>query len=303
MKKATGPRPTPACVRCRYGIAVVRLTRTVRFSINPDPPTDPGTSGPAPAGVNGFGAIPAMHGLGRHYELDASLTGEPDPSTGYLMNIKDIDRVVRAHAVRIIADACRNRPAAQAYELLPELWRALEPHLPGALDSLVWRPSPFMGVQIQRAAPRPTMSTHVLIHQSFDLAAAHRLHSSALSEEENRAFFGKCNNPNGHGHNYKIQTSIAVASAPGPAISTRDLERLIQETLIDRYDHKHLNIDTPEFDQARGGVNPTVEGIARVFFERLRGVLAHGGPDGRGATLRSITVWETDRTSATYPAS
>jgi 6-pyruvoyltetrahydropterin/6-carboxytetrahydropterin synthase len=85
------------------------------------------------------------------------------------------------------------------------------------------------------------------------------------------------------------------ALATGFTVAT--LERLADEVLLERFDHKHLNEDTTEFDPRRGGVNPSVENIAAVFFNLLAPAVAQAG-----ATLEHLTVWETDRTSATYPA-
>ncbi|MEO0483847.1 MAG: 6-carboxytetrahydropterin synthase, partial [Planctomycetota bacterium] len=138
-----------------------------------------------------------------------------------------------------------------------------------------------------------------LLRERFDFAAAHRLHVPTLSDDENRAIFGKCNNPSGHGHNYQIEPCVeldtaALADVP---FGFAELERATHEQVITPFDHKHLNTDTPEFGEA--GVNPSVENMARVFFDRLAPAVRRASA---AATLRSITVWETDRTSCTYPA-
>ena len=153
------------------------------------------------------------------------------------------------------------------------------------------------------------------IRQRFDFSASHRLHVPGLSDEENRRLFGKCNNPGGHGHNYQFEACVAVPSAPdlqpvssstsprqppAPAPFTLEtLERLADEAIIRRFDHKNLTTDTDEFCPERGGVNATVENIARFFHGLLEQTLRNAAPDVR---LRSVTVWETDRTSACYPA-
>jgi 6-pyruvoyltetrahydropterin/6-carboxytetrahydropterin synthase len=91
--------------------------------------------------------------------------------------------------------------------------------------------------------------------------------------------------------------SSGPTSAEAP-FTLDTLERLAEDRIIRRFDHKNFNIDTPEFGGA-SGVNPSVENIARVFFELLEPGVREAG--GGGANLRSLTVWETDRTSATYP--
>jgi 6-pyruvoyltetrahydropterin/6-carboxytetrahydropterin synthase len=73
----------------------------------------------------------------------------------------------------------------------------------------------------------------------------------------------------------------------------------VDETIIQRFDHKYLNVDTQEFRAEAGGLNPSVENIAKVCFDLLAPAIRRAAP---GVELRSITVWETDRTSCTYPA-
>jgi 6-pyruvoyltetrahydropterin/6-carboxytetrahydropterin synthase len=187
--------------------------------------------------------------------------------------------------------------------VLVEIIAALRDSLGPRLEAVRWRLSPYYSLEMtasSEAKPPVFPATTAILRQRFDFAAAHRLHLPTLSTEQNQALFGKCNNPTGHGHNYQFEPSVVVPATAGtPGFTLQDLERLSQSTIIERFDHKHLNQDTAEFDLARGGVNPTVENIARVFYELLSKAIA---AMGKGATLRTITVWETDRTSATYPA-
>ena len=112
------------------------------------------------------------------------------------------------------------------------------------------------------------------------------------------AGFGKCNNPAGHGHNYRIEPAVEVSLDPRGALSPGELEAEVEEHIIGWLDHRHLNADVPEFDPGRGGLIPSVENIARLCYERLAGRL-----DARdGVRVRSVTVWETDRTACEYPA-
>lgn len=124
----------------------------------------------------------------------------------------------------------------------------------------------------------------IRLTQKFEFSASHRLHNPALSDAANRACFGKCNNPAGHGHNYEVQVAISgKPKADGTLVCLPDLERLVASTVIDRFDHKHLNLEVPEFAE----LNPTVENIARIIFGLLKPVVAN---------LASITVWETPKT-------
>lgn len=140
-----------------------------------------------------------------------------------------------------------------------------------------------------------------LLRQKFEIAAAHRLHVPELSEEENRRLFGRCANPSAHGHNYIIEPCVRVQTGGTPAqrFGLVELERATVATLIDPFDHRNLNVDCPQFDQSKGGVNPSVENISRVFYTLLAPVIARHG--GGGVELESLTVWETEKTCSTYP--
>lgn len=270
------------------------LSRVVRFTINPPlHAAQPGFPDP-----NGYGGIPAMVGLGRYFELNVRCRGEPDAVTGYLVNIKDLDAAVRDSVVPRIADACNQHPETDPASLLPELLGPLDAALRGkgaSCAALRWQLTPYYSVEMTAAA-----TSTILLRQKFDFAASHRLHIPALSEEENRKLFGKCNNAGGHGHNYQFEPCIAlqIAEDGRPTFTLAELERLAHEAILRRFDHKHLNLDTPEFNPEGGGVNPTVENIAMIFHDLLAAALREAGAR---ADLRSMTVWETDRTSATYP--
>ncbi len=272
---------------------VLLLRRTVRFAVGPEGPIDGGASD-----SNSYAGRPSMVGLGSAYELDVVCRGDVHPVKSYLIDIKEIDKAVRSAVVPLVARGVAARPQEPAAGVLREgmmaLRAALSGELHGSLHALVWRLTPRYSIEM-------TMNdtTTVLLRQRFDFAASHRLHAPTLSAEENRRVFGKCNYANGHGHNYQIEPVVAVkVDARGlGTLTLQDLERAVDETILQRYDHRHLNLDTPEFNAGAGGVNPSVENIARVFFERLSPAVARSP----GATLRSITVWETDRTSCTYP--
>lgn len=267
---------------------MLELRRTVRLVINP------GFAAGQP-GRNGYGGKPAMTGLGRYYEFEACCTGEADTRTGYLINIKDIDRAVRETIEPPLVEACRSAPESDPVTLLPGYAERLAAALdPVRLRSLAWRLTPSYGLEVQMPTETNTKPA-VLMRQRFDFAAAHRLHAPHLSDEENRATFGRCNNPSGHGHNYQVEPCVAIE--PGAGFTLADLERITDDTVIDPFDHTHLNEDTEAF-RTGSGLNPSVENIARVFFERLGPAIAAAGA---GIALRSVTVWETDRTSCTYP--
>ena len=272
--------PTQSALQSR----MVTLQRRVRFNL--------GLSGGSSSeqAYNGFGGSPSMIGLGAHYEIDVVCTGEPDPATGYLINIKTIDRAVREHAVPLVAARIRDCPEQEPAQVIAPVAEAVADALEVRLARLAWRLSPTYSVEYEMETGRVTL------RQQFDFAASHRLHVPTLSDDENRRLFGKCNHPSGHGHNYRVEPCVEIESGGVPAFTLIDLERLTARHVIDPFDHKHLNIDTEEFGE--GGLNPSVENIARVCFDRLSEAIAGHG----GARLCRVTVWETDRTCATYPS-
>jgi 6-pyruvoyltetrahydropterin/6-carboxytetrahydropterin synthase len=98
--------------------------------------------------------------------------------------------------------------------------------------------------------------------------AAHRLHNPAWSDEQNAAIFGKCNNPHYHGHNYELIVKLTGTIDPetGYVFDMKKLSDLVQEEVIEQFDHKNLNLDTAEFSE----LNPTAENIAVVIWNKLR---------------------------------
>ncbi len=274
----------------------VRLARTIRFCVNPpaEPEGGGATASRATGGDNGFGGKPAMSGLGRFYELTVRCEGTPDPTTGYLVNIKDVDRAARDGALPVIAAACDDRPWTDPAALVHELIPPIDERLGGIVTGVTWNLTPTYSV----SAEKHDMAT-VTIRQRFDFAASHRLHVPDMSDDENRAIFGKCNNPSGHGHNYQVEPVVDVNLGEDrrSRFSLAQLEAVTDEHVIERFDHKNLNCDTDEFG-GPSGVNPSVEHIAAVCYELLAEPIRRAS-EGT-ARLRSVTVWETDRTCAVF---
>ena len=108
----------------------------------------------------------------------------------------------------------------------------------------------------------------VSIFRKARFNAAHRLHNPSLSDEENNRLFGKCNNPNYHGHNYLLEVKVTGELDPqtGYVMDAKDLKDIIQEEVHSKFDHRNLNLDTSEFKE----LNPTAENIAVVVWNLLR---------------------------------
>jgi 6-pyruvoyltetrahydropterin/6-carboxytetrahydropterin synthase len=99
----------------------------------------------------------------------------------------------------------------------------------------------------------------VAVYRKEHFNAAHRLHNDALSDARNAELFGKCNNPNYHGHNYELVVKLVgdVDRETGYVYDTKELSKLLKEHVVERFDHKNLNLDVPEFKS----LNPTTENI------------------------------------------
>jgi len=123
--------------------------------------------------------------------------------------------------------------------------------------------------------------------------AAHRLHNPNWSDEKNREVFGLCNNPSYHGHNYELEVKLTGEVDPetGYLIDLKILKDIIYEHIEQRFDHKNLNIDVPEF----ANLNPTAENICFVIWNILRQQL----PEKFELKVR---LYETPRNYVEYPA-
>ena len=118
----------------------------------------------------------------------------------------------------------------------------------------------------------------------YTLSASHRLHSESLSTGENREAYGKCNNPHGHGHNYVIEvlTRGPVDAETGMVMNLTDLDAIVRTTILKRFDHTNLNLDSVFANQV-----PTTENLCRAAF----GLLKEALPSGR---LETVRVEETE---------
>jgi 6-pyruvoyltetrahydropterin/6-carboxytetrahydropterin synthase len=268
---------------------MIRLTREVRFSVDRD---WAGHVEPARPVTNSWGGWPSAVGLVPYLVLRATVAGEPDRVTGYLCNIAVLDDMLRRHAIPFAAEALQAHGWRMSAErLLQAIWPKVAGETPehASLVALELLTTPYLRFAITRENPQMVQLT-----QQFEFSASHRLHCPALSDEENRRTFGKCNNPAGHGHNYVVE--VTVTGPPdarhGSVLPLPFFEQVVKERVIDRLDHKHLNVDVAEFRH----LNATVENIARVIWELLAD---HVAP----ARLHRVRVWETPKTWAEYEGS
>jgi 6-pyruvoyltetrahydropterin/6-carboxytetrahydropterin synthase len=137
----------------------------------------------------------------------------------------------------------------------------------------------------------------VYLTRSIEFAASHRLHTPQLSDEENRQLYGKCNNCNGHGHNYVVEVTVAGEpdARSGIVIDLGALEKLLENEIEDRFDHKHLNLDTGYFKDSVA----SAENIAIVVWNLLEKKIP-ACRKGGGVKLHRVRLIETARSWFDY---
>jgi 6-pyruvoyltetrahydropterin/6-carboxytetrahydropterin synthase len=263
---------------------MLKLTRAVRFSINPCLPKDT-------HGFNSFASEPVGDGLSVFFELYVQVVGEVEPTSGFVVNVSDIDSNVRRYAVPIFAGRVRQYFRQGRHigffeiaGLLKSVWGELTDKFGRAkLGELSLKLNPFRKVTADCEDCRM-----IYFSEKFEFAAAHRLWNDEFSEQRNFEVFGKCANPAGHGHNYVVEVVVKVPVGENN-FHISDFEKIVDDELIKVVDHRNLNAEVAQFSR----VNPTVENIAVFAFNRLAGKF-------REAPLHCVTVWENDSTCCSY---
>ena len=256
---------------------MMRLSREVRFNI-----VD--VEDYVSKVTNSWSGSPSTHMLVPRLSLLTTVQGMPDERRGYICNIKLIDDLIRDVIEREVIPVFKPDTSPELilrhiYSNSLRSWA--DPSVLIHEQSLVL--SPYLKFTINSEEV-----SMVSLTQQFEFSASHRLHNPELSDEENRELFGKCNNPNGHGHNYVVEISLKRALA-ARKLYLPAFEAKVKELVIDRLDHKHLNVDVDYFKE----VNPSVENIAIAIWEWLDGQF---GDDQLG----NVRVYETPKTWADY---
>jgi 6-pyruvoyltetrahydropterin/6-carboxytetrahydropterin synthase len=124
----------------------------------------------------------------------------------------------------------------------------------------------------------------VYLTRKAEFSASHYYHNPALTSEENQRLFGKCNNPNGHGHNYTLEVTVKGEVDPrsGFVVDLKDLKEVLNHEVLEALDHRYLNKEVPEFATRI----PTTENLAIAIWQRLEGKL-------HVAKLHRVRVYET----------
>lgn len=131
----------------------------------------------------------------------------------------------------------------------------------------------------------------MFVTKKLNFSAAHRLFNPKLSEEENREIYGKCSNPHGHGHYYTLEITIKgeIDERTGMIINIDDLEDVAKKEIIDKVDHKNLNLDV-DFLQ---DIIPTMENLAKKFWDILKDKIPKG-------ELCKIKIYESGNNYVVY---
>ncbi|MBM3262796.1 MAG: 6-carboxytetrahydropterin synthase [candidate division Zixibacteria bacterium] len=218
--------------------------------------------------VRMYGSCALGTGHGHDYLCELAVAGRIDPQTGIVVNLVDIKQRLKrvvgpldSSHLNVDDPAFRDKmPTTE--RLAVEIWNRLLPAMNDCeLFSLRLHETRTRRVEYRGD---PNM---VDVTRRVEFNSAHRLHSRFLSDEENARIFGKCNNPMGHGHNYELEVTVrgAIDERTGMVIGIGELDEVIQREIVERYDHKNLNLDLEEFQT----VNPTSEEFARVIWSRL----------------------------------
>lgn len=237
-----------------------------------------------------FGPCSNPNGHGHDYTLEVMVMGNLDRKSGIVVNITDIDKTVKTVVQKELDGKFLNMENPYFKERIPTteniasfLWDSLYGKIKNCkLHKICLRENDFL--YSEREA-----SSMVRLTRKYHFCTAHRLHSEQLSDEENLAIFGKCNNPYGHGHNYYLEVTICGEPDPitGMIINIADLDRIVDQEILRRFDHKHLNLDTEEFQH----LNPTSENVAIVIWDLL---------SPRLSNLYKIGLFETEKNYFEY---
>lgn len=230
-----------------------------------------------------FGKCTSRYGHGHNYTLEVTVQGQADPVTGMVMNVADLKRIVggvleqfdHRHLNEDTPFFKTQQPTTE--NIVRVLWRLLAPLMPpeAALARLRLYEMADLWADYDGA-------DEAAFARSYTFSAAHRLHSGQLSDAQNQELYGKCNNPNGHGHNYSLEVTIRgpVDAATGMVIDLVAMDRTVH-TVIDELDHQHIDQQIAAFAEQPS----TAENIVVYLWNELAPRF-----DGR---LTHLKLWET----------
>jgi len=245
-----------------------------------------------------FGPCSLAPGHGHNYELIVAMGGPLD-ADGMVLNLSDVKHAIRREVTaqldfRFLNEVWPEFDLARAEGRLPTtealvlaIRDRLRPHLP--LVGLRLYEQPSLWVDVLASPSTDPMEAFLSIRTHF--AAAHRLARPELSQSENEAIYGKCARPHGHGHNYLLDVTVRGSIDPrtGMVCDLAALQQLVDELVVEPFDHTFLNKDVPHF----ASTVPTAENIALHIADRLQGAIA-----ARGAHLHRVRLQESPNNAA-----
>lgn len=230
-----------------------------------------------------FGKCTSPYGHGHNYTLDVTIRGTPDPVTGMIMNMTELKTIVNG-VLAAFDHKHLNEDTPYFKTLIPTtenivrvLWQLIAPHMPGTIALARLRLYEMSDLWAEYdGSDNPTFS------RVYVFSAAHRLHAPSLSDAQNQALYGKCNNPNGHGHNYTLEVTVGgiVDAHTGMLIDMVALDQRVR-SVLDTLDHKHIDREVSAF----AAMPSTGEHIVRYLWDALSAQL-----EGQ---LQHIKLWET----------
>jgi 6-pyruvoyltetrahydropterin/6-carboxytetrahydropterin synthase len=237
-----------------------------------------------------FGKCTSPYGHGHNYTLDVTIKGRPDPITGMIMNMNELKALV-GEVLEAFDHKHLNEDTPYFKQCIPTtenivrvLWGLIAPPLPAGVALARLRLYEMNDLWAEYDG-----AEEASFSRSYVFSAAHRLHAPALSEAENLALYGKCNNPNGHGHNYTLEVTAAgqIDDTTGMVIDLVELDATVRGVL-DTLDHKHIDHEVPAFVQQTS----TAENLVVYLWGEL-------APQLKGR-LRHLKLWETNKNVFEY---
>lgn len=231
---------------------------------------------------------------GHDYVVQVAYAGAISSLDGMICNLADLKPAI-GQAVALLDGKFLDEEVAEFADVRPTaeniarfLWEKLPKQVGGGtLTRIRLQESRRVWVELVLSAPNATVPA-MKVSRSYEFAAAHRLYTPKLSEVDNKLRFDKCANLAGHGHNYQVE--VTVQGTPdrdsGYVITPVLLDKIVDEEVYQRFDHKHLNEDCPEFKD----LVPTSENLAQVIFELLQQRLR-----SEGYELAKIGLHETQK--------
>ncbi|NJK47505.1 6-carboxytetrahydropterin synthase [Candidatus Gracilibacteria bacterium] len=213
-----------------------------------------------------FGACSRFPGHGHNYVLYVSLIGDVD-KYGMVQNLSNVKRVIKQEVTSQLDYGYLNDVWQEFQQTLPTteniarvIWHRLVPHLPLVNIQLFEHPDLWADYKGNNMEATLTIKTH--------FSAAHQLALPELSQDRNNEIYGKCARPNGHGHNYHLEISVAGEIDPrtGMLVDLVALQKAIDDYVVEPFDHTFLNKDIPYFAK----VVPTAENIALYIAQLLQ---------------------------------